>query len=540
MLRICLFLNPFSVPTLISPTFLPHRNVGGMREGSWMTLRKYLFCIMLLLLGAMPLFAQWDEIPELQPEQLQDNWLEQFYAEMQESQARLHANSRFRMDEDILNAFLSGLYSDEELEASSSIYLDEGAGPLAAFQLAHQGQGALREQVAIGQMRCSWALGNILWKSSGADLGFSIRRAAHPSYASLQGIAGSLGWGSLSAFILASGQKRSAILNNNRISQLYKSRKQTISGVGEEILAGGIEIEKQQARGGILGYYQSYHRAWADPRLQQSLLACSLYGAYYDDKYRLEGELSLAGKHPVLKVEALSKLQNLEQKLGFAYHQGIQLPAYAARASLLSNQGERSELSYNLQYAPGHDVAISISHALSRQNSALERQSWVQRSILALSYTPHDTSIIVQLTRLDKELLLATDSTYINSLPVHYRAQLKLAQQLSPALAWEMQFRYYYEEKLTTDNNSFYWHNSLAWKSDELKLNLGIKTWQSMRTLILPDEDQSLPEGYTVASSDDNRIFITATYKLAKIRASAEIAQSWLNGRRSLFFSLGT
>lgn len=518
----------------------PYRHKGGIRDGSGWVFGKYLSCVILLLLNVMPVFAQWEEIPELQPEQLQDNWLEQFYAEMQDGNAKLHANSRFRMDEDKRNAFLSGIYREVELKVESNLYLEEGARPLAGFQAAYQSGSSTKKSLVIGSMRGNWGLGNILGKSSGTKLHFFPGRAAHPAYSALQGVAGSIGRGSFSAFVLASGQKRKANLADNKITKLYKSRQNLSSTVGEEIIAGGAEYERGAVSGGILGYYQSYSRDWADPLLQQRLLAFSLGGAYDKDKYRLEAELSLIDKHPALKFEAISKLPNLEQKMGFAYHQGVQLPAYAARASLLSNQGERMELSYDLQCDPGTDFRISISHALSRQNSALESQSWMQRSILALAYTPDDTSIKFQLTRLDKELLLETDSTYISSLPVHYRTQLKLAQQLSSTLAWELQFRYNFEEKLKTDNNSFYWLNSLAWKNGKLKLNAGIKTWQSLRSLILPTEEQNLPEGYTVAGSDDNRIFLKATCMLAKLRISAEITQSWLNGQRSLYFSLGT
>ena len=462
MLRIGLFLNLFPEPLDIHPLSLPDRDPGWFLDGSWKVLGKYLCCFIWLLGSLIPLYAGWDEIPELASEQLQDRWLEQFYADLQEDKARLNAQSRFHFNPDNHNALFALVYEERALQALSNLYREDGAVPLAGFQLAFRHPEESRKQLAIGLMRCSWGLGSILGKSSGHTLNFAIRQAAHPAYASLQGVAGSFGRESFSAFLLATAQKRSARLNEAGITQLYKSRKNTISTVGEGIFAGGLEYKGKDTQAGLLGYHQSYGLAWADPNLEQRLWALSFFGGWNTNKHSLLGEVSLIGTHPALKLEAKATTAQVEQMLAFSWHKGQQLPAYAARASLLSAAGQRSELRYDLKYDPHPMWEIGISHALSRQNSALQNQSWMQRSIVALSFSPEDTSLMLQFTRLDKELLSQTDSTYSSTLPVHYRAQLKLGHRMSSALAWEMQFRYNYEEKLKTDNNSFYWMNALA------------------------------------------------------------------------------
>lgn len=500
---------------------------------------KQLLALVILLMRVLLLFGQWEEIPELQYEQLSDHWLEQFYAQMQDKGTQLRGNSRIRLGDEEVSAFIASVYRDSSFTMNANLYWEDEQA-LAGFQAAYEDFGADSKSLVIGSMRCNWALGNILGKSTDSSGLFAVTKATSPTRAALQGISGSMRRGNFSASIIASAQKRGATLRDGQISSLSKNRQHTMSRVGEEIVAGIIQYQQPTVSLGILAYYQAYPRDFADSELLQRLLAYSIFGKYSTAMHSLSSELSLIGRHPALKLEAMLRLNKLQQKLSLAYFEGAQLPAYASRATLLSNQGKTQELRYELHYHPQTELDFSISQALCRHNSSLQKQSWQQRSILALAWQPSATAIRIQFTRLDKELLLETDSTYVSSLPVHYRAQLNLEQQISPALAWEMQFRYHYLEKLKSNNNSFYWQNSLSWTHSALQLSTGIKTWQSVRTLILPDAEQGLPEGFSSVSSDDNRIFIKTAFRLARIRMAAELQQSWLTGWRGIYLSLGS
>jgi len=117
--------------------------------------------------------------------------------------------------------------------------------------------------------------------------------------------------------------------------------------------------------------------------------------------------------------------------------------------------------------------------------------------------------------------------------------RFKIDSELNPKLSLTLLLRYHYEDKIEHRNNSFYWENAFHYLKTKWQISAGIKTWQTLSSLILPETDTENPEGFTSATSEDNRIFAKLILKGKIITLKTEWQQSWLNGNRSLYLSLG-
>jgi len=72
----------------------------------------------------------------------------------------------------------------------------------------------------------------------------------------------------------------------------------------------------------------------------------------------------------------------------------------------------------------------------------------------------------------------------------------------------------------------------------KLDITCGIKTWQTLNTLLLPEPETENPAGFTLATSEDNRTFAELTLEGKLFTLKTEFQQSWLNGNRTLYLSL--
>ena len=88
-------------------------------------------------------------------------------------------------------------------------------------------------------------------------------------------------------------------------------------------------------------------------------------------------------------------------------------------------------------------------------------------------------------------------------------------------------------------NNSFYWENAFHYHRTKWQISAGIKTWQTLTSLILPETDTENPEGCICATSEDDRVFAKVTFKGKVINLKTEWQQSWLNGNRTFYLSVG-
>ena len=494
--------------------------------------------LVLFTFCCVPLFSQIEEIPELESETLEDNWLNQLYTELETGKHKVDLQSRTKYQETFANGLANLQFRQKDMRFNLNLYKKENSDLYANFQLSAIPSKNNPSEIHFGSFRPAFGRGTILKKSGGNSL-FDINRAGHPSSFSPFGTGAILRVNNFSAFFMASGQKRNASLKEGKIGSLYKSVQSEKTSVQEEIIAGGLEYHYKNNNFALLAYNQNYDRDFADTLWVKKLNAYSISAKTTGENYVLSAETALLEENIAFQSSIKFIYNYITQELSYSYRQGKQLPAYAAKPYLLGNQGENREIDWNLDYQLSKNMSLGLRYALMRKNNALKGPNWNSRGIFNLTFNPSYTIINLQLTLLDKEIVTETDSSYIATLPVHYRLRFKIDHELNPKLTLSLLLRYHYEDKIERRNNSFYWENAFHYHRTKWQISAGIKTWQTLTSLILPETDTENPEGCICATSEDDRVFAKVTYKGKVINLKTEWQQSWLNGNRTLYLSVG-
>lgn len=485
------------------------------------------------------LCAQTEELPEIQSEILQDNWLQKLYDELDFDGHQLSLNSRFHFSEHSTNALLAMQLIERDIQLNTNLYSTK-AGPLRAnFLVSRRNPKTTLKELHIGFYRPTWGLGTVLKQNYHTGQLFGVLHPSHPLYTSPQGIALRVSENDFNLFLMASLNRRYASVTNDKIDYLYTSQREDLGRVYEKLLGGGLEYRKPSFALGAMAYYQGYDKEFSNPAYKRDLEALSLSGELNSNTSFLAAEASLINGDGALAGLLGYKIGKVEQSFGFSYRENIQLPAYSAKPFLLSPSGKRTELYWNVEFPPAENFILGLRHAALRHNNSLEHASWLTRSIATLSYHPQGTTALLQLSRLDREIVELTDSAYSFTRPVHYRGKLQFNQHISKPLELKVLFRYYYEDRESNSNNSFFWENALIYKRKALQLEAGLQSWQSLRSILSAEDELSDPLGYTIATSEDNQVFAGAKYRWRSLHLGAELHQSWLSNKRSIYVSVG-
>lgn len=492
-----------------------------------------------LLLVATLAWGQVEELPELQPEELQDNWLQRVYEELNTGNARLSLNNRIRIYPDYTAALFSVQGQDRELKLNLNVSIKDERPIYANFLLHRSTQKSIIREFSLGSINPAWGLGTVYKKSSPKGSLFRLGNAGNPDRITPMGVGMVLGSARLSAFVTAAREQRSVSLQEGSITTLYSGKREGLNETSESLASAGMEAKLSGLRVGIMGYAQSYDYPFADPAYARHLEAIS-FAARLDAKtLQAACEATVIEGKPALKALLGISEGRFTQELGYVSFQNIQFPAYAARSGILSNLGKRSELTWDMDIPLSKTMKLSLRNALSRNNDNLKSPAWLSRNILYLSCEPKDTKLSIQLSRYDRELITYAESSYNATLPVHYRSNIRINHRLNKLLEVCFSYRYHYEDQLKKKRNSFYWENKLVVSHKKATLQAGLRSWQSLHSIAIPDADMGNANGISLATSEDNQVFAKLGYRLNSFHFSAELRQSWLDGYRSIYLNVG-
>ncbi|MDD2227919.1 MAG: hypothetical protein PHY48_00740 [Candidatus Cloacimonetes bacterium] len=484
-------------------------------------------------------WAQVEELPELHAEELHDNWLQNLFDELNASKAILSVNSRTRIYPDYSTALYALQCKDKEFSLNVNLSTRDNSTLRANFQVQRSTTESILTQFSFGYMTPAWALGTVLKKNSEKNKLFRLGNAGSPDYITPKGMGAMFKVRETSAFIMFTQQSRPVKFNNGSINTLYATHHDGFSQATETIATAGVETEISKLRVGALGYFQGYDYPFSNEDYVRHLTAFSIAAKLDTKLIDAACEAAFIEGKPAVKAVVSISQDSCKHRLGFSQFQNIQFPAYAARSGVLSSKGLRSEFNWDLDFPASKNVSVAIHNAISRKNNSIQSPAWLSRNILYLSYHPNATSVGLQLSRYNRELIAYEDSTYLATLPTHYRCSVKIKHELNNNIGICFNYRYVYQDQISKERNSFYWENYLTLKHQKLKAQIGHKNWQSMYNLAIPDANLGSQEGIYMVSSEDNQVFAKLSYRFRSFHVATELNQSWLDGKRSIFLNLG-
>jgi len=492
-----------------------------------------------IFLAASLLFAAGEEIAELEADRLQENWLQEFYSELGAGSYKLKLNSRSRISGDHWNSLLGLKVSDGQLNLNTNLFAERKDQITGNFTLSRLSPKATLKELQLGYYRPVWASGIIFSRSAQADDLLDFKPAPHPRAYSPVGVSALAEKSSFSGFALASWQKRGATLEDGKISYLYKYKADKMSWAEEGILSAGLQYRYAGLALGSLLYYQTFDRDFSSPAYSQTLTAASFAAGYQAKAFRIQAEGASLNGQSALQAEAELELPSISQRFCFSTRKASQIPVYSARPTLLSASGKGYEVDWDLELELKNNYLLGFRQAAFNSSQSLKSPRWLARNSIYLQTDPGLLDLLLQFTRLDREIIAAQDTSYLHTRPVHYRVLLKMQPGIATNLNFRMQFRYQREDRVSVKNDGIYWENAFVFKTGKLRLETGLKSWQSSRSLILEDADGENPTGSSLATGDDFSWFLAPEFKWKSLRLKAEFTQSLSGGDTSFYLSAG-
>lgn len=371
-------------------------------------------------------------------------------------------------------------------------------------------QAKFYDRIVIGNFRAELGEGLVLGR---APAGPRLRHPPHPQSYAPQGIALNMSYRNWSVLAIASGLQRDVKLVDGKISSMPKTRGDFLSRSKEEIGGVALWYGRGKSHLGALLYLQSYDLGFVKAGQDSLLQIGSIFGQAALGKHKLSLESAIQTKGVALKTEWEMRNDIFWQRWRYGYIGKYQRPAYSAQPLRLSHLNEREEISAEISVKPIPKVKLEAGSVFSRRLGSLSDPDWLSHSSIRLSYRDRDSFLQGSLKLIDRQILSAIDSSYVSSIPLHYRFQIRGSQEIKEG--WELAFsaRYHYQEKKAAFSSGSWWHHSLGYRDERWKLQLAYSIWNSANfKMIVPDESEM---GYESLGHNNIRIEVKAAYKLA-------------------------
>lgn len=381
-------------------------------------------------------------------------------------------------------------------------------------------QAKFYDRIILGNFRPELGEGLVFGRAKDAP---RLLNPPHPQSFTPQGVAVNLAYKNLSLMAIASVLERDVKLTEGKIGTMPKSKSEYLNSSKEEIGSLALWYAGDKYHLGALLYQQRYDRDFAKAGLDSLLQMSSFFGQVALGTHKLSLETAIQKSRASLKTEWEMQSDIFWQRWRYSYIDKYQRPAYAARSLRLSSLDEREEISAEALVKLVPNLKLDAGAVLCRRLGSLTDPDWLSQSSIRLSYRDKDSFVQGSLKLIDRQILSAIDSSYVSSIPLHYRFQIQAAQEIKEV--WELAFsaRYHYQEKKAAFSSGSWWHHSFGYQHERWKLLLAYTIWNSANfKMIVPSESDL---GYESLGRNAIRIECKAAYKLAHGKIEASLHQ---------------
>jgi hypothetical protein len=437
-----------------------------------------------------------------------------------------NSDARYRFFEPFQGALSVSTYLREDSYYLSYLQLKTGNISMrGALKSADAAQANLqikyRNTLCLGHFRPAFGQGLVFSQSTGSPR--ILNPPAPQSYAPM-GLASQLSYHRWQLWALASTQARAVKLSDHRISSMPRTRQDYLTSSKEEISAVALCYETPHYHLGTLVYRQNYDLGFADPDLDSLLLINSVFGQASWGNHKLSLETAFQSTHTALKSEWQWQSGAYWHRWRYSYLGQYQRPAYAAKAMQISSLNQREEISAEIRYQALPTIRIKAASVLNRRLGNLSDPPWLAQSSIRISYQDQDSRLWATLKLIDREILSAIDSTYVSSIPLHYRVQLQGRHFLSESWSLDFSARYHHQEKHAGLSSGSWWQQSIRYQQKPWEISLGYAIWNSTNFRMIIADDSSL--GYEAVGNNSLRLELSTSYTARLGQLQTRLRQS--------------
>nr|MDK2851295.1 hypothetical protein [Candidatus Cloacimonadota bacterium] len=467
----------------------------------WTTLGKWtcfvLACLSICILAAAPFEGEPGSIIELNYEDLADEEISGLYQSWKGLESAIQVDYYYR----------DKPYGNTVLHLQTDHINLRGAYQFADQKTANL-QVVVHDRLTIGNYRL--ALGEGLIFSRGNKSGV-LKSPPHPKNYSPQGIALDVGLSNWRAMGIISHTKRAVRLSEGKISYLPKAKQDYLSTSLENIYAVALWRNWNFGHTGMIYYHQRYDKGFVSADQDSLLQIVGLFAQANFGIHRLSMETAIQSTQPSLRAEWNMHAGKFRQKWRFTHLGKYQRPAYASKAALLTSIDQRDEIMAELSYLFRPGLEMNLATVQNKRLGDLTDSSGLSHNNLQIRAWNTDSKISLNLKIIDREVLAAVDSSYVHSIPLHYRVILSGAHDISENWWLDFAARYHYQEKQASLSSGSFWRQGIGYRYAGFDAWVGISIFNNTnyRMIILDDSD----EGYETLGTNSLRLELKTSLK---------------------------
>lgn len=486
--------------------------------------------ILFFLLFSISLYSLDADIPEAHLQELENRFWDELLPEAEDFSElkkglRIYTAVRFQDMEAKLNNHLQKKMDNARLDIlESSDFANKQHEYKVSFRFSPQ-KSVLKE-LALAHYRIGFGNALVLGYKRNQDQVFCLDHGANPLSYSPFGTAFILQRGMLKLMAFSSVQQRAATFSDTLISQLGTRKADKLSQTKEELLGIALAYQKDATELALLFYKQDYDRDFSEDKVDSWDQAISLYFKERLGLLELKSENVIFGKDFGGYYQLQYSAGAWKHALVYVEMPAVHTPAYRANPFALGNSLPRRELSYDINYHFMKNASTRINIALSQKTNSLYSSDTLQRMFYELKLKILQSSHQLRFYEFDRELISNLDSTYVNSIPTHYRLHYQVSHQINKSSSFRLKCAYHQEEKASFTKNSFLWDTSVAFYFQPSNLRLGFKTWHTSRNIYLLSDDNIESEAYSILQNRGTLAYLNATWRFKALKLFLSYYQS--------------
>jgi hypothetical protein len=460
----------------------------------WTTLGKWsllgIACIIFGFLSAESTQAEFDGILELSYEELADEEMSVLYQSWLGWDAAIKVGYYYRDQP----------YSNLNLQLKTPEMTLRGAYQTADREISSL-QFVLYERLTLGDFRV--ALGEGLIFSRAGKQGI-IDSPAHPNSYSPKGVALSVALEDWQALGVYSRNKRAVRLNADKISFLPKTKQDYLASSMESICSVALWRNWGFGHTGAIYYYQRYDKGFYSADQDSLMQTVGVFARADLGMHSLSMESVWQASDPSIRVEWMMRMGKFGQKWRYTSLGNYQRPAYASKAALLTTQDHRDEIMAELSYRFIPGLEMKLASVQNKRLGALTDVAGLSHNDINIRAWDADSRISLSLKIIDREILTAVDSSYVHSIPLHYRVILSGAHDISENWWLDLAARYHYQEKQASLSSGSFFRQGIGYQIPRFEAWMGFSIHSSTnyRMIVLDDSDM----GYEVLGKNSLRL----------------------------------
>lgn len=490
---------------------------------------KLLFLILLLSLACQTLVAT--ALPELHPEEMEQLWWENLLPPADSLlgttlKGSFHGRSYLGSPDywDAMRSLQILRLQNRDIDLRYANFIDfEKRQELHKLSLAYKSSSKVKINLHLGDYRVHFGTGLVCGTGRRSVAGFDVLSAASAKLYNPCGAALKTGYGSVETLFFYSSQNREYYGSDSLMSSVASGISGTRNSSMERLWGVATGYKTRQWQASAMYYTQGYDKDFAQSTTSPPEKVISLSNSFRLSGLRFDAELAASDNKLAQNMNLKLSDKSRSHLLRYVSLPEGQKTAYASNPFAYASYAHRKELSYLLETPLAKNIDLSFEAGQVSSRGVISVSAKNSIMVLGLKGRFQLSTHEVKGYSYSRALAELVDSSYVHSIPRHYRFDYRLRYKIDTRNGIKLYCSYRYEEKADFDKNSFYWNGEWQHRNKDWGAVLGLQTWQSLHSIVINDAGSDMTESSTILRSRDAKVYLGGYLMVRKLKVDCRL-----------------